>query len=193
MSEFQPALDELRQQRKGKPGELVMWIGLAIMLAAPFALILTNENGAKLAAMKADGVVAQATVTDKAVRSETYFDTHNRSRTRDLHFLNLTHDLNAQLAYADWKVGAPFPVPQYPAVTTREINVPQAYYEAADVGGKITVIHLPSDYGSMMPTEQFEFESSPAYRMWWYLGTALAICIGVAMASVGWRKRRGHG
>jgi hypothetical protein len=189
MSEYQPALDQLRERRKGKPGELLLMIGLVLMIIAPFALVLTNENGEKLAALQSEGKVAEATVKDKSVRTESYTDRKGRSKTRELHILNLSHDFNAQLAYADWKAGKPFPASKYPAVTAREIEVGSAYYEALDAGQKTTVVHNPSDYKSMVLTEQLEYETSLSYMIWWYLGTGAAILAGLAMTIMGWRKR----
>jgi hypothetical protein len=189
MSEYQPVLDQLRERRKGKPGELLLMIGLALMLIAPFALVLTNQNAETLSALQSEGKVAEATVKDKSVRSESYTDSKGRSKTRELHVLNLSHDFNAQLGYADWKAGKAFPKSQYPAVTAREIEVGSGYYDALSKGQKTTIIHNPSDYKSMMLTEQLEYETSFGYRLWWYLGTGAAILAGLAMAVVGWRKR----
>ncbi len=192
MSEYQPALDQLRERRKGKPGELLLMIGIVLMLVAPFALVLTNQNGEKLAALQREGKVAEATVKDKSVSTESYTDRKGRAKTRDLYNLNLSHDLNAQLDYAEWKAGKAFPKPQFPAVTTRDIEVGSSYYEALDAGQKTTVIHNPSDYKSMMLTEQLEYETSVAYRLWWYLGTTAAVLAGLVMAVVGWRKRKAN-
>ena len=193
MNEYQPALDKLRERRKGKPGELLFMLGLCCMLIAPFALVLTNQEGEKLAALKSQGMVAEATLKDKSVRSESYTDRKGRSKTRDLYSLNLSHDLNAQLKYADWKAGKPFPISQYPAVTTREIEVGSSYYEALVAGQPTTVIHNPLDYNSMMLTEEFEYKTSFAYMMWWYLGTGAAVLAGFAMTIAGWRKRKVYG
>jgi hypothetical protein len=189
MNDYQPALDQLRERRKGKPGELLLMIGLVLMLVAPFALVLTNQNGEQLAALQSEGKVAEATVKDKSVRTESYTDRKGRTKKRELYSLNLSHDLNAQLDYGDWKAGKTFPKPQFPAVTARDIEVGSAYYEGLAVGQKTSIIHNPTDYKSMMLTEQFEYETSLVYRLWWYLGTGAAVLAGLAMAVMGWRKR----
>lgn len=189
MSDYQPTLDQLRERRKGKPGEWLLILGLCCMLIAPFAFFLTNQEGERLGALKSEGMVAEATVKDKSVRSESYTDRKGRSKSRDLYSLNLSHDFNAQQKYADWKAGKPFPKSQYPAVTTREIEVGSSYHEALAAGQKTTVIHNPSDYKSMMLTEEFEYETSFAYMKWWYLGTGAAFLAGLAMTVLGWRKR----
>ena len=189
MSDYQPALDQLRERRKGKPGELILMTGVVLMIAAPFALFLVNANGDKLAALKSEGMVAEAIVKDKSVRSESYTDRKGRSKTRDLHALNLQHDINAELKYTDWKAGKPFAKPQYPGVTTTSIDVGESYYDALAAGAKTTVVRTPTDYKSMMLTDQLEYETSFAYMMWWYLGTAAAVLAGLAMTIAGWRKR----
>jgi hypothetical protein len=189
MKEYRPALDELRERRKGKPGELTLMLGVVLMVVTPFALFLSNENGNKLAALKAEGMVAEATVKDKSVRSESYTDRKGRSKSRDQHALNLAHDINAELKYADWKAGKPFARPQYPAVTTTSIDVGESYYSALAAGQKTTIVRIPTDYKSMMLTEQLEYETSFVYRLWWYLGAGAALLAGLAMAVMGWRKR----
>lgn len=189
MNEYRPALDALRERRKGKPGELLLMTGVVLMIAAPFALVLTNQNGEKLAVLKAEGVVAEAMVKSKTVRSESYTDRKGRSKTRDLHALDLTHDLNAELKYADWKAGKPFAKPQHPAVTSTSIDVGKSYHDALATGQKTSVVRVPTDYKSMMLTEQFEYETSFAYMVWWYLGVGAAVLAGLGMTVTGWRKR----
>jgi hypothetical protein len=139
--------------------------------------------------LKAQGMVSQATVKAKAVRSESYTDRKGRPKSRDHHSLDLAHDINAELKYADWQAGKPFARPQYPAVTTTSIEVGESYYDNLAAGRKITVVRIPSDYGSMMLTEQLEYETSLAYRMWWYLGAGAAVLAGFVMTVMGWRKR----
>jgi hypothetical protein len=189
MNEYRPVLDELRERRKGKPGELPLICGVVLMLAAPFALMLQQSDGEKQAALKAEGKVAEAIVKDKSVRSEGYTDSKGRQKSRDVHALNLQYDINAELPYAEWKAGKAFAKPQYPAVTSTSLDVGQSYYDALSAGAKTTVVRVPSDYKSMMLTEQLEYETSFAYLMWWYLGAGAAFLAGLAMAVTGWRKR----
>lgn len=189
MTDYQPALDQLRERRKGKPGELLLMTGLVAMIVAPFGLFLTNQESGNLSTLKSSGMVAEAIVKDKSLESESYTDRKGRTKSRDVYNLNLSHDFNAQQKYADWKAGKPFPVPQYPAVTAREIAVGGSYYDALNAGQKTTIIHNPSDYGSMMLTEEFEYKTSFAYMMWWYLGAGAVFLAGLAMTITGWRKR----
>ena len=189
MNDHKLVADQLRERRKGKPGELLLMTGIVLMIAAPFALDLTKGNGERLAVQKAQGMVSQATVKAKAVRSESYTDRKGRPKSRDHHSLDLAHDINAELKYSDWQAGKPFARPQYPAVTTTSIEVGESYYDNLAAGRKITVVRIPSDYGSMMLTEQLEYETSLAYRMWWYLGAGAAVLAGFVMTVMGWRKR----
>lgn len=189
MNEYRPALDALRERRKGKPGELPLLTGVLLMIAAPFALIMVSDSDAKLAVLKTDGVVAEATVKDKTVQSESYTDRKGRQKSRDVRTLVLQHDLNAEQRYTDWKAGKAFAKPQYPAVTTTSIEVGESYFDALAVGTRTTVVRNPSDYKSMILTQQLEYETSLAYRLWWYLGAGIAVLAGLAMTVTGWRKR----
>ncbi|RDV07273.1 hypothetical protein DXH95_07885 [Sphingorhabdus pulchriflava] len=189
MNEYRPALDVLRERRKGKPGELGLMLGIVLMIAAPVALALQQANGEKLDALKSEGRVTEAIVKEKSVRSESYTDNKGRQKSRDIHMLNLQHDINAELNFADWSAGKAFVKPQYPAVTTTSVEVGEAYYDALSVGAKTTVVRNPSDYDSMMLTEQVEYETSFAYNIWWYLGGAAAFLAGLVLTAINWRKR----
>ncbi len=189
MNDYRLAADQLRERRKGKPGELLLMTGVVLMIAAPFALVLTNQHGEKLADLKAQGMVAEATVKAKSVRSESYTDRKGRARSRDHHPLDLAHDLNAELKYADWIAGKPFARPQYPTLTTTSIELGESYFDALAAGQKTTVVRIPSNSNGMMLTDQLEYETSFAYVMWWYLGTGAAVLAGLVMTVMGWRKR----
>jgi hypothetical protein len=189
MNDYQPALDQLRERRKGKPGELLLMTGLVAMIVAPFGLFLTNQESGNLSDLKRSGMVAEATVKDRSLENESYTDRKGRTKSREIFKLKLSHDFSAQQKYAAWKAGKPFPVSQYPAVTTREIAVGRSYFDALNAGQKTTIIHNPSDYGSMMLTEEFEYQTSFAYMMWWYLGAGAVFIAGLAMTISGWRKR----
>lgn len=189
MNDYQPALDQLRERRKGKPGELLLMTGLVAMIVAPFGLFLTNQESGNLSDLKRSGMVAEATVKDRSLESESYTDRKGRTKSRDTFKLKLSHDFNSQQKYADWKAGKPFPISQYPAVTTREIAVGRSYFDALSAGQKTTIIHNPSDYDSMMLTEEFEHQTSFTYMMWWYLGAGAIFFAGLAMTIAGWRKR----
>ena len=80
MNDYRLAADQLRERRKGKPGELLLMTGVVLMIAAPFALVLTNQHGEKLADLKAQGMVAEATV--KAGPNCILVETPRRSMNR---------------------------------------------------------------------------------------------------------------
>lgn len=189
MNEYRPALDVLRERRKGKPSELGLMLGILLIIAAPAALVLHRVNGENLDVLITEGKVAEAIVKEKSVQSESYTDRKGRQKSRDVHKLNLQHDINAELAFADWGSGKAFAKPQYPAVTTTSIEVGESYYDALSVGAKTTVVRIPSDYKSMMLTDQVEYETSFAYSMWWYLGACAALLAGLALTLSNWRKR----
>lgn len=189
MNEYRPALDVLRERRKGKPGELGLMLGILLTIAAPAALVLHQVNGENLDALKTEGKVAEAIVKEKSVQSESYADRKGRQKSRDVYMLSLQHDINAELPFADWSSGKAFAKPQYPAVTTTSIEVGESYYDALTVGAKTTVVRIPSDYKSMMLTDQVEYETSFVYSMWWYLGAGAALLAGLALTLSNWRKR----
>lgn len=189
MNEYRPALNVLRERRRGKPGELGLMLGILLMIAAPAALVLHRVNGENLDALKTEGRVAEATVKEKSVQSESYSDSKGRQKSRDIHMLNLQHDINAELAFADWSGGKAFAKPQYPAVTTTSIEVGKSYYDALSVGAKTTVVRIPSDYKSMILTDQVKYEISFAYNIWWYVGAGAALLAGLALTLSNWRKR----
>jgi hypothetical protein len=189
MSEYRPVLEELRERRKGKPGELQLMVGGVLILAAPFVLLLQQANGEKLDALTSEGRVAEAFVKNKSVRSEGYTDSKGRQKSRDVYTLDLQHDINAELAYADWKAGKSFTKPQYPAVTTKALEVGQSYYDALAVGAETTVVRIPTDYSSMMLTAQVEYETSLASKLLWYLAAGTAMLAGLVLGVTGWRKR----
>ncbi len=193
MNEYQPALNQLRAQRKGKPGELWLLCGITLAIVSPFTLALANEDGRRLAALKTDGRVAEATVVDKAVQAEIYTDSKGRQRTRDLHLLGLRHDINAELPYADWRAGTPFLESQYPALTITSIEVGVSYYDSLALGDMTTVVRNPAFHDSMMLTDQLEYETSFAHMLLWYLGAAVAVLAGFGMAIHGWRQRFARG
>ncbi|MFM5930580.1 MAG: hypothetical protein ACKOPQ_06700 [Novosphingobium sp.] len=190
MNDYQAVSDQLRARRKGKPGELMLVLGVVIALAGPFAAALSRESAAKLAQIKAEGMVTQALVKTANVRSESYTDRKGRTKTRELHELGVEHDLNAQLPYVEWKAGKPFPQPRYKAVTSVTLDVGEAAYDRLPPGTITTIARLPSDYKSTVLTERVERETAFGYMLAWYLGAAAAVAAGLALAIAGWRRRK---
>ena len=192
MNEYQPALDQLRERRKGRPGELMLWIGVVAMLLAPAFLAglhIGDEQNARLAAA---GVVSEAVVKDKRVRTESGTNRKGRPTNTTIHSITVAYDFNAQTRYADWKDGAPIAKPVYPAPTTGEIDVGASYHDALTVGQNTTVVRDPADYKSLTLTDQLDHETSLAYHLKWYLGLGSAFLAGLALTVLGWRKRKAH-
>ncbi|MFM5907924.1 MAG: hypothetical protein ACKOPO_10125 [Novosphingobium sp.] len=190
MNEYRAVSDQLRERRKGKPGELLIVLGAVLALAGPFAALLSQQGAEKLAQVKVEGMVTQATVKERNVRSESYTDSKGRSKTRDHYELGVEHDINAQLPYAEWKAGKPFPQPRYKAVTTARLEVGEGYYEDLPPGKTTTIARLPNDYDSTVLTEQVEHETSFGYLMAWYLGAGVTVLGGLGLIVLGWRRRK---
>lgn len=190
MADYQATAAQLRARRRGRPGELALVAGAVLLAAALFAFFAIQQQGRKLAGIKTGGVVAEAVVRDKAVASESYTDRKGGAKTRNIYRLTLSHDINAELAYADWKAGQIFPKPAYPAVTTTEIETGQSWHDAFAKGDRTTVIRVPSDYSSMMLTDELEYESSGWFVWLSRAAAALGGLAGLALIGMGWRKRR---
>jgi hypothetical protein len=69
MNDYQPALDQLRERRKGKPGELLLMTGLVAMIVAPFGLFLTNQESGNLSDLKAGPRAAKSLNSNSAMIS----------------------------------------------------------------------------------------------------------------------------
>ncbi len=193
MNDYQPALDQLRERRKGKPGELWFIIGLSCMAISPFVLAIIHNEGAEYDALKAQGVVSQAQIIGHEQREEQYDGRKGRSRTKTLNFVELRYDATTKTSYADWKSSGAIAPNKYPASLTKELEVPESYLETHPVGSAKPVVFLPGNPGSMELAEQLEFETSFGYFLKYYLAMAALFAAGTAMAVFGWRKRKAHG
>lgn len=190
MSEYQPALDQLRERRKGKPGELMLWTGVVAMLLAPAFLVglhIGDEQNAKLAS---EGVVSEAVVKAKGVRTETGTGRKGKTTYRTVHSVTVEFDFNAKTRYAEWKRGTAAVRGPLAAITTSSIDVPESYHDALAIGQKTTVVRLPTDYASLTLTDRLDHETSLAYHLQWYLGLGAVFLAGLALTVLGWRKRR---
>lgn len=192
MNDYQPALDQLRERRKGKPGELWLAIGIACMAISPFVLAIVHNEGAEYAQLKTQGVVAQARITGHEEREVDYSGRKGRNRTKTLHFVELRYDLNSATSYAQWKSSGKVTPSQYPVMATTKVEVPQGYLASHPVGQDRPVALLRGDSSSMELVEQVESETSLGYFLKYYLAMAALFAAGAAMTLVGWRQRKAH-
>lgn len=184
---------QMPARNPGKPGELPLWTGLALLFAAPVALLIQSQEDGKNALLAAEGVVAEARVVGKDQRSETYSGRQGRTRRQDVYYLMLEYDVNAATPHAQWQVTRRISPSQYPAIASTEIDVPGWAWENLAAGEATSVVWLPADPASLTLTEVFDHETSFAYHMWFYLAAGLAMVAGAALAMFGWRKRRAYG
>ena len=189
MNDYQPALDQLRERRKGKPGELTLMIGLALMVISPFVLAIVHGEGDEYDALKTQGVVTMAEIAGHASREEGYTDRKGRSKTRTNHYLKVRYDLNAATTYPEWKANAKLAPASYPVITTTEFEVPQPYLATNPVGTKKPVALMRGDSSTLELVEQLEYETSASYFLKYYLAMAALFVAGLAMTVHGWRKR----
>lgn len=193
MSEYQPALDQLRERRKGKSGDLSLVIGLASMAIAPFVLAIVQTESSDYEALKAHGVVSEAQIVDHERRENARADRKGRERSTTSHLLKVSYDLNSATSYADWKAGGTIAKGQYPVIATSEFEVPESYLETNPVGATKPVVMMRGDSSSLELVEQMEYETSVGYFLKYYAAMAVLFAAGLAMAIFGWRKRKVHG
>ncbi len=191
MNPYHPVADQLRERRRGKPGELQLALGLALTTAMPFAAYLSSDAARKLEALKTRGAVAEATVVARSSRSETYVDGQGRRKTRMIYSLSLQHDLNREASYAEWKVAGRLPASDYPALTTTRLDVGQSAYEALAAGQKAMILRDPSEPAGTELLQRVEAETAPGYLTLWYAAAIVGALAGLAMMGFGWRKRSG--
>jgi hypothetical protein len=189
VNDYRPALDQLRERRKGKPGELRLIIGLALMVVSPFVLAIVHGEGTEYDALKAQGVVAIAEISDHEQREESYTDRKGRSKSRTNHYLKVRYDLNAATGYTAWKASGKLAPSQYPVITTTELMVPQSYLATNAVGAKRPVVLMRGNSSKLELVEQLEYETSASYFLKYYLAMAALFGAGLVMTVVGWRRR----
>lgn len=192
MNNYQPALNQLRERRKGKPGELWLAIGVSCMAISPFVLAIVHNEGAEYELLKAQGVVSQAQITGHEQREEDYAGRKGRTRTKTLHFIEVRYDAAASATYADWKGGGAVATNKYPARLTNKFEVSEPYLQTHPVGSQKPVVFLRGNADSMELVEQVNYESSFSYFLKYYLEMAALFAAGLAMMVFGWRKRRAH-
>lgn len=190
MAGYQAAAAQLRARRRGKPEGLALVTGTVLLAAAVFAFFAMQQAGRRLSEIKARGVVADAVIADKAVASESYTDRKGRTKTRTIYRMTLSHDINGELSYADWKAGRTFPKAVYPALSTTEIETGQSWHDAFAKGDRTTVIRVPTDYKSMMLTDELEYETSSWFVWLSYAACAIGVLARLVLIRVGWRKRQ---
>lgn len=178
--------------KKGKPGELMLLLGALCLFVAPLLWFILAMTDLQYETYQSEGVVSQAVVKNKAVRSESYTDRKGRPKSRTIHSVTVEYDLNSMTKYSDWKVGGAIAKSPYPAITSADIDGPSSYYDQLNIGEKTTVVRVPADYKSLMLAERLQYETSWEYHLHWYLGLAAAFLAGMVLMVLGWRKRRAH-
>jgi hypothetical protein len=183
---------QLPKRNRGKPGELMLIIGVLPVLIAPFVLAIVHSEGAEYDVLKAQGVVAEAEILAHKEREVYRSDRKGRDRSTTSHILEVRYDAMAATPYADWKKSGKILPSQYPALVTNEFEVPESYLATSPVGSKKPVALLRHNANTMRLTETVEYETSASYFMQYYLAMGALFLAGIAMMVVGWRKRKAH-
>lgn len=181
------------RRKQGKPGELLLCIGIVCMLVAPFTMLLQGEADKQNAALREAGLVSTATVVAHSEQTESYSGRRGRTRTSTVSVLEVEHDLNSTTPYAQWEAEGTLIPTTYPAVTTSQIEVSESDLAELPLGAQTFVVSLPTDYSSLQLAERVRYEGSFAYHMLWWLAMAGLFGAGAVMTVMGWRKRRAHG
>ena len=181
------------QPNKGKPGELQLAVGGALMVVAPAFLLFQGEADKANAQLQERGVVSAASVVSHAERVEHYTGRQGRPRTRTVQVMEVAFDFNAATPYAAWQADGVLQPTAYPALTTSQIDVSSEDIVALPVGAETFVVRLPDDYTTLQLVARLERETSLAYHARLLLGVAALFGVGLALVVVGWRKRRGDG
>jgi hypothetical protein len=192
MTEYRPVLDELRERRKGKPGEFLLILGLLPVVIAPVVLAIVHGEAAEYNLLKADGVVAEAEIL--AHKEEEIYNTSQKGRDRSTtaHILEVRYDAMSATPYAQWKQTGKIVPAQYPALVNTEFEVASAYLATNAVGSKQPVVSIRNNPSTMRLVETVEYETSSANFLRYYLAMGALFVAGIAMMVVGWRKRKAH-
>jgi hypothetical protein len=171
---------------KGKKGEWWLIFGLIGILLAVGIVSVVSTHMPRIAKLRAEGMVARATLLSKAEQTRHYRSSKGRDRTTIDYVLSVSYDFISRQRYADLAPGkAPAPSAN-PAISTHDMIGSKADYELYNVGDKFDVVYLPSR--SFEP----EFhERVLNYQPFYQLLFALFAGIGGAwMTFKGWRVRK---
>jgi len=183
----------LPARNRGKPGELTLMIGLALLLIAPFVLVIIHTEADEFALLKANGVVAEGEIVAHDSRENTRTSRKGRDRSTTSYLLEVRFDVMSRTPYADWAEGDGLVPSRYPALTTTTFEVSQPEQAASPVGSRQTVTFLPGDPGTMKLVSTVEARTSAAYFAQYYAAMAAMMLVGAWLMRRGWRLRKAGG
>jgi hypothetical protein len=171
---------------KGKQGEWWLIFGLIGILLAVGIVGVVGTHMPRIAKLRAEGVVARATLLAKAEQTRHYRSSKGRDKTTTDYVLSVSYDLLSPQRYADLAPGKAPSTSANPVATSHDMISSKADYERYNVGDKFDVVYLRNR--SFEPEfAEFVRDYQPFYQIIFAL--AAGIC-GIWMALKGWRMRK---
>jgi hypothetical protein len=171
---------------KNKKGEWWLIFGLISILLAVGVAGVVSIHMPRIAKLRAEGLVAQATLLAKAQQTRHYRSSKGRDKTTTDYVLNVSYDSLATQRFADLAPGNVPATSASPVTITHEMISSKADYERYQVGDKFDVVYLP--YRSFAPEfGEFVRDYQPFYQILFAL--VAGVC-GCWMTLKGWRLRK---
>lgn len=189
MTGHSDVMAELRERKRGKPGELLLLGGALCLLVVPIVWSFNQGNDEQLAMLEETGVVALGTITGKAIAEEAHTNRRGVSQTTTIHRIAVNYDLNAAMPYRQWAETGEMLESSDAIKTTGWIDVIRFDYGSSAKGQQEPVVFLPGQSDSLMLAEQLRFRTSPLAHGLWLAAYALGLLAGGAMLVLGWKKR----
>jgi hypothetical protein len=186
------ASNGLPAKKPAKPGELMLWAGIAAIVIAPIFLAVLVSYERQLTELAQTGVVTEGVVKNKDVQSSSTSNYRGKPRTSRTYLVNFAYDFNASTPYADWKKTGVLRPSAYPAMTTHDFQVGSDWYDRLEPGAKAMLIWRVGSYGEGMVVEEMEHRMSLGFRLSWYAPFVAAFFAGIGLTYAGWRKRTAH-
>lgn len=180
---------ELRERKRGKPGELLLICGALCLLAVPIVWSLNQGNDQQLAMLAENGVVTLGTITGKAIVEEAHTNRRGVSQTTTIHRIAVNYDLDAAMPYRQWAETGETLERSDATRASGWIDVIRFDYGSYAQGQKEPVVFLPGQSDSLMLAEQLRFRTSPLAHGLWLAAYALGLLAGGTMLALGWKKR----
>lgn len=127
-----------------KSGASGIWASAALLLLllAPAIFFINDETGARIAALRKDGLVTEATVTGKRIVEEPYTDRKGRTKTTTANYIDLTYDSQTSQTWQEWLASNEKTQPAAPGapMSSYAYRGTTAEYDAVQPGDKVPVV-----------------------------------------------------
>lgn len=115
---------------------------LLLLLMAPAIFFINDENGARIAALRTEGLVTEAKVVGKRKVEEPYTDSKGRTKSTTASYIDLEYDSQTSQSYPDWltKGEKAQAAGTGVAMSTYAYRSSNADYDAVKPGDKVPVV-----------------------------------------------------